>query len=267
MNLNPPPPSLEEFKKSATAETPAPSYTPFQTSFASISLHRTDRIRLLQFPQSDIVAIRAVIKRSWIKGIQNEGTYSSSYEFKLFGNPWNGQGNEAITSRIVLREVFAYLYSVGWILHASTDVSKKEFDKDTLIFRKQQHPPPESNWISISFNETDKLRLIGAAKELIAAFGVLLKNMRLLQGEYWKDQRNNAWEFKINGRPWRAFGEETVTTRLLVLKLLETLEKQGWSLYLSVDQSNGHGNQTSETDSWFCVRDKQWIQGSAVFHR
>ena len=167
-----------------------------------------------------------------------------------------------------MREVFAYLFAVGWILHASTDVSKKEFDKDTLIFRKQQTPPPESEWMSISFNQTDRLRLIGDPDgKLREAFRGMLKGMSLLQEEGWKDVGRNAWEFKLNGHPWRATGEETMSTRLLLLKLVETMERGGWSLYASVDQNEGRGESTSETDSWFCVREKGWSEGSTVFHR
>lgn len=165
-----------------------------------------------------------------------------------------------------MREILAHLFSVGWILHASTDLSKKETDKDTLIFRKQQTPPPESEWISISFNQSDRLRLIGADTELIEAFRQLLKGRGKLQNEFWKDQVLNAWEFKIHGNPWWATGEETVKTRELVLKMLEVLEMYGWSLYASIDQ-NQAGEHSSETDSWFCVRDKGWVMGSSVFHR
>lgn len=167
-----------------------------------------------------------------------------------------------------MREMLARLYQEGWILHASTDVSKKQLDKDTLMFRKQESAPPAAEWISISFNMSDRLRLIGADTELISAVRQLLQNMRLLQTDCgWKDQRLGAWEFKINGYPWRASGEETMTTRLLLLRLLETLEQHGWSLYASVDQSTSSGDNVSETDSWFCVRDKGWRPGSAVFHR
>lgn len=244
-----------------------PSYTAFHTSFASVSLHSTDRIRLLQFPPSEFPAFRDVINRSWPFGIQNERQYAGSFEFKLRGNPWRGQGSDAIPARILMREILAHLFRLGWILHASTDTSKKEFDKDTLIFRKQQHPPPDSDWISISFNMTDRMRLIGAPPDLVADVKVLLGQMKLLQSEFWKDQRLQAWEFKIYGRPWRPTGEETMSTRLLLLKLLETLEAKGWSLYASVDQSMATGDHVSETDSWYCVRDKSWVQGSAVFHR
>ncbi|KAE8441805.1 hypothetical protein EG329_004258 [Mollisiaceae sp. DMI_Dod_QoI] len=246
----------------------APSYTPFRTTFASISLHRSDRLRLLGFPQSDIQAIRNVIQSSYSKGIQKEQPYAMSHEFKLYGNPWYGQSSDTVISRILIREMLAYLFRIGWILHASTDVSKKELDKDTLFFRKQQVPPPVSDFISISFNMSDRLRLIGAPPKLVQAVKETLAGLGLLQQDLgWKDASLGAWEFKIKGYPWRASGEETMTTRLLLLKMLECLESHGWSLYASVDQSTGSGEGSSETDSWYCVKDRNWVEGAAVFHR
>lgn len=270
--MNPFPSDIE--KKSGqlapqyTLSEQAPSYAAFRTSFASISLHRADRLRLIAFPQADIDAIRQVIKASWRKGIQKEQKYGRSYEFKVYGNPWYGQGDDAVTSRILIRGVLAYLFSIGWILHASTDVSKKEFDKDTLFFRRQQQAPPPSDWISITFNQSDRLRLIGADANLIEDVKNTLAGLGLLQTDIgWKDKINGAWEFKIRGYPWHASGEETMTTRFLLLKMLEILEAHGWSMYASVDQSMGHGEHTSETDSWYCVKDKNWVPGMAVFHR
>lgn len=244
------------------------SFASFRTTFASISLHRTDRLRLLGFQTADIQGIRDVIQSSYRKGIQQEQLYGGSHEFKFHGNPWSGQGSDAIIARILMREILAYLFSIGWILHASTDVSKKEFDKDTLFFRKQQVPPPASDWISISFNLSDRLRLIGAPPQLVQDMKGLLSRLGLLQQDMgWKDANLKAWEFKIRGYPWRASGEETMSTRLLLLKMLECLESHGWSLYASVDQNTGHGEHTSETDSWYCVKDRNWVPGAAVFHR
>jgi hypothetical protein len=262
MNLNGAPPASFE----TSEKMPAPSYSPSRTAFASISLHQYDRMRLMQFPQEDIAALRRVIQQTWHRGIQEERPYSVSHEFKLKGYPWSGQGKDAIPARIVMREIFAYLYSNGWILHASTDISKKLSDKDTLIFRKQQTAPPPSDWFCISFNQGDRLRLIGASEELLNSFRQLLNSMGLLQNEFWKESHNNAWEFKLNGYPWLATGEETMTTRLLILNMVGTLESHGWTLYASLDQSTA-GEKTSETDSWYCVRDKNWVPGMAVFHR
>jgi hypothetical protein len=269
--MNPFPSEIEKsnrFQQQYTPSAPAPSYAPFRTTFASISLHRSDRLRLIAFPQSDIDAIRGVIKASWRKGIQKEQKYGMSHEFKLYGNPWYGQSDDAITSRVLIRGLLAHLFSVGWILHASTDVSKKELDKDTLFFRMQQQAPPPSHWISISFNQCDRLRLIGADPMLIEDIKCTIAGLGLLQTDLgWKDMSLGAWEFKIKGYPWQASGEETMTTRFLLLKLLERLEANGWSLYASVDQSAVHGEHTSEADSWYCVKDKNWVPGMAVFHR
>jgi len=220
---------------------------------------------MMQFPPEDISAIRDIIKRSWSKGLQAQGPYSASYEFKLYGNPWHGQGSDAIPARIIMREILSYLFSQGWILHVNTDVSKSEFDTDSLIFRKQQSSPPSSEWVAISFNQNDRLRLIGAPQGLLADVRVLLKEMKLLQAENWKDRNLDAWEYKLHGRPWFATGEDTIKTRVLLLRLLETLERKGWSVYASIDQSTrGAG---LETDSWYIIRDKAWVEGAAVFHR
>lgn len=98
-------------------------------------------------------------------------------------------------------EIFAYLFSIGWIMTASTDVSKKQFDKDTLVFRHQPAPSPPSIWCAISFNQSDRLRVIGAPPELVTAFQGLLKSMGMLQDELWKDRPRGAYEFKIYGTP------------------------------------------------------------------
>jgi len=235
-----------------------PANSGFRTSFASLSLHGIDRIRFLQLPQENIFALHSVVQTSWHLGIQAVQKYSLSHEFKLNGSPWRGQGSDAIPARIVMRSILAYLFSVGWILQASTDVSKKEYDKDTLIFRKQETPPPESEWIAISFNQSNRLRLIGANAQLIGAFRTMLKGTRLLQGEGWKDKSRNTWEFKIQGAPWMASGEERMVARLLLLKMVETLERYGWRLYASVDQNEAYVGQSGKTDSWFCVRKKGW---------
>jgi hypothetical protein len=155
--------------------------------------------------------------------------------------------------------ILAYLYSVGWILQASTNVTKMEYDKDAFIFRKQETPPPETDWIAISFNQSNRLRLIGANSQLISAFRTMLKVTKLLAGEGWKDKSRKTWEFKIQGAPWiAASGEEKMVVKLLLLKLVETLEKHGWSLYASVDQNAASMGPSGKTDTWFCTRKKGW---------
>jgi hypothetical protein len=112
------PPSL---KPQQEVEPTPPPYSGFKTTLASILLFEGDCIRIVQLPPKDIDAVRGVIKQMWSKGIQKERLlHSSCYEFKLHGNPWNGSTwtrSESIQSRILMREIFAYLFSVGWIVH------------------------------------------------------------------------------------------------------------------------------------------------------
>lgn len=55
----------------------------FQTTFASLSMHMTDRLRLLQFPVGTIEIIRATITANWPRGVQATRDYYGSHEFKV----------------------------------------------------------------------------------------------------------------------------------------------------------------------------------------
>ena len=90
--------------------------------------------------------------------------------------------------------VLSALHHQGWYLLASTDVSKKEADKDTLIFQLGIPPPPTS-FFAVSFNEWDKLRLIGAPPELISAVQQAL-GLNSIQREEWV-YSGKAYQFKL----------------------------------------------------------------------
>lgn len=261
------PPTRPQHSSEMPQKTTVPAEPePFRTTFASLSLHRTDRIRLLQFPDHIIVAIRTIIQRFSNKGIQDERILNTSHEFKLRGNPWTGMDSESIPSRLLMREMLAYLFSQGWISMASTNISKNEFDQDTIFFRRQLPPPPPSIWLAISFNKSDRLQLIGAPADLITGFRELLENMKLLQDGGIKDEGKDVYEFKCIGRPWRAMAEETMNTRRTFLRMLELLESIGWSLYASLNQNNGRADMP-EAESWYCVKEQGWTPGKTVFHR
>jgi len=222
---------------------------------------------MLQFPAEDIISVREIINHFWPSKLHSEREYAAAYEFRLHGHPWNAQGKESVPSRIIIREIFAYLYSVGWLLHVSTDVSKKDNDKDTLIFRNQGKPPPKADWLAISFNQRNRLRLIGVDEELISAFKLLMKNMRLWDKDGWKEEHSNTFEMRLHDHPWWPVDEDTVTMRALLLKMMETLEHHGWTVYSSLDQSNGHGPASRESDTWYCMRLQKWQPGNFVHHR
>jgi len=233
--------------------------------FACVSMNMSDRLRLIQFPAEVIDLTRTAIKSAWPKGIQEERNYYGAHEFKLRGNPWRGQSGDAIPSRSLMCTVLATLYNLGWVVLHSTDISKKQLDKDSILFRHQMGPVIPCTWLSISFNRGDLLRLIHAPPEMIPAFRSMFGP--LLQSEGWKVS-GVAYEFKCRGYPWFAAGSEAVSTRVLLLSMLSVLESQGFKLYASLDQNTGPGGESniSETDSWYCCRPMGWTPGMQVYY-
>jgi len=135
----------------------------------------------------------------------------------------------------------------GWNLIQSSDVSKKPGDKDTLFFENAT-PDPDAQIFSISFNMTDRIRVIDApqfinyVREAIkTTWGKGIQNERDYKGSH---------EFKLHGNPWWADGSETVHARVLLAQILANFRALGFKLYASVDLSMGtqHG---ADLESWF----------------
>ncbi|KAK9357298.1 hypothetical protein V1504DRAFT_442894 [Lipomyces starkeyi] len=203
--------------------------TPFRTTFASLSMYMRDRTRLLRFPDRDVTQIQDIIRRAWPRGIQDTRVYDAAKEVKLYGNPWSVSSWRA--EKTEARRLLCQ------ILH------------DTLLFRYQQPPPPSCIWMSILFDRGDLLHLIEAPQDLgrvlVQAYG---EKVQIYQF------KGSVFEIKFRGNPWRAYGTDTVQTRLILLTILECLEQQGFSLYASIDQDNGPGgdSHSSEADRLFC---------------
>ena len=87
----------------------------------------------------------------------------------------------------------------------SRDISQKAQDKALLIYREGLLPPP-CQFIAISFNDSDRLRILGGSSGNLASRGPpydvinAIKNVWAgnVQKERWKVQ-GVAWEFKLEG--------------------------------------------------------------------
>jgi hypothetical protein len=224
---------------------------------ATLSLCHSDCLQLMQFSEAEIDGIRQVIQRCWVcrdPAIQSERFHLAlMYEFKLRGHLWYDR-KDVIQARILVREIFAYLYSIGWIFSFSVDVSR-----NTFVFKKQETLPPPVTWLCIFFAGRDKLRLTGAPSEVVAAFREILRAYGPLQSEAWKDQSLDVYEFKLRGFPWYGSGDELINVRVMVLHFVAVLETLGWSSYahicldLSADSSRG------KVDTWYYVKPNDWI--------
>ncbi|KAH8785714.1 hypothetical protein F5883DRAFT_535919 [Diaporthe sp. PMI_573] len=252
-----PPPSFLEATASAGSSQDASS---FQTRFACVTLNLTDRMRFINFSARETSTLRGVLGSVW--PIQDVRPYGGADEIKFKGYPWQERVNGDDQARRLIRRMLEALYDMGWVLQAAVDVSRKELDKDSLVFRYQNPPPPPCDWLSISFDWTDKMKIVDAppgelAEALIAEFKAKyrLKSHELEGGRL---------KLKFHGQPWQASGEDTVMSRMLLLSLLGTLERFGYSLYASIDQVNGSG---VEADVLVVTRQQGWKPGMPIWHR
>lgn len=128
--MDPPPDYTEASGSSSRALSPA-----FQTTFTCISLNMTDRMRLIRFPQKHVQQVEEAVRRAWPKGVQEIRKYGVSHEIKLRGNPWSGitWDQEKVAARGMISELLGELYSIGWVLKASVDLSKKQRDKGKCL--------------------------------------------------------------------------------------------------------------------------------------
>ncbi len=216
----------------------------------SISLNMTDRIRLIGLPVDVINEIKRAIIISWGE-IQEEGEYHTSFEFKLKGDPWIGEGNDAVYSRRLLTAMLKTMAQFGWNLIQAADVSKKQGDTDTLFFEKGI-PDPDAELFAISFNMGDKIRIIDAP-----SFDVCVKDAIRSQWPGGIQHRRDycgSIEYKLSGYPWEARGSETVHSRMLLCQIIANVRAKGYKLYGSVDISigscNGDSSGHSDLESW-----------------
>ncbi|WVQ99269.1 hypothetical protein IAU59_006401 [Kwoniella sp. CBS 9459] len=222
----------------------------FPHLFACLHLGRSDRVRLIGLPQSAVGPVEEAIRRVWMAGVQQSGAYYSGWEWKLSGNPWYGQGAEAVYARRLLCHILHALSTIGWDLHMSCDLSKKGFDKDTLILHSVQ--PHQKYYFSISFNESDKIRIIDPPDMFVRdAFIRAVQTWPLgIQSQFEKEP--GATQLKLRGNPWfTSDGGQVCQARILACTVLSAMESVGFELVGSVDMSMGNGDRSLDLDTWF----------------
>ncbi|KAI0125526.1 hypothetical protein BJ170DRAFT_684792 [Xylariales sp. AK1849] len=98
--------------------------------------------------------------------------------------------------------------------------------------------------------EGDKVRFIGAPMETVQAAVEALALAGLLdKANPYVDRYYH--ELKMKGWPWLNHGHQAVDSRLIILKLMSVLEKNGWFVYASLDQRAQYSTVT-HWDAYRC---------------
>ena len=267
---------LSSLLPSSSTAAPAPPLPAFHTRFACLQLSMTDRLRLINLPQADTSAVHATVAQVWHDrrgSIQAERLYGGSHEIQLYGNPWSYSSiaERVVPRRRLVARVLACLWDRGWAVLAATDVSCTQRAKASVLLRRRQSPAPSRReWCALSFLSGDLLvvsdapRAVkggrGLVEEMVAAMGLAGQRHRALPEQ-------GAYEIKFKGYPWRAEREDTVKQRIMLITLLDVLERHGWSLYTSVQLDPGPEGETfSGADTWICQKEEAWEEDLPVYH-
>ncbi|KAL6913624.1 hypothetical protein FSST1_011384 [Fusarium sambucinum] len=216
--LSPPssdlPPSFEE---SISADPPI-----FKTQFACITFNKHDRIRLMNFTQVEVQAVKQVVKTHWKPGLAQTRPYGESTEIWVRGRPWVYDSNGNDDARRLILLILETLFDLGWVVQCSLDITRKSESKDAIL----------------------------------QTFGRDVRRREITLERF---------KIHIGIQPWEPSGTDTVTTRLLLLKLIETLERCGFTIYATIG-SKGE-DEEGAADLLVCQRAKDWVPGAPIWHR
>lgn len=228
------------------------------TSFFALSLNKTDRIRLHRASR-DLIQIMNNssygVPRLWRQGIQHETIINGALEFKLKGNPWLSNLDEAVESRRLLNNIFNLLSRYGWNLYATCDLTKHLGNKSTFFFRSKPIDPKSLLNFCVSLNESDKIRLIDSDMSLIEQVRLAI-NKGWLRGIQNESDYYGSWQFKLRGNPFSCFGSDHIYACVLMCLILNNIEKRGFRLLCSADVSGkyistNNGSCALDLHTWF----------------
>jgi hypothetical protein len=116
----------------------------------------------------------------------------------------------------------------------------------------------------MTFDRGDRLKLLDTPpRDLQVALATTIGSPNISRTEATGDH----FEIKMHGSPWYPHGVETVRTRIMVLRILETMERFGYSLYASIDQDTSADDRPGQADVLHFHRQKGWTHGMPVWHR
>jgi len=258
--------------------------SPLSSTYATLSFHKTDTIRLLHFPPALATALEPVVLASWPLGLESksQSTAEQSAEFKCKGKPFGYYNMQHKVGGLrLVRDVLTVLHDHGWDLVTSVMCSKRYTAKDTLIFRHRQGHQgqpgnrngagPSVEWLVLAPMARDKLRVLYDADGVKLHgdpeddqhrdhLGVLISGIKkTLEGLGCFDKgdwSHDSFEFQLKGKPWRSRGETSVTVRIMLMRLLELMDGYGWRLYATFVQRTG-ADEDKILDTWYFVRERR----------
>lgn len=271
------PPSFAEATKSSSADSSS-----FDTpGLACISFFDYNRLRLHNFPTALSTSVQLLCEDKWAARIKLKDCKAIPLgrEIRFHGGPWADHRHGK--SQVIVRQILEHLYDEGWVLKQSLNMCRsKESDSggkqtylevanfgktyshtshtntDTVFFSQKQPPPPPCDWLCLSTDARDRLKIQEApppdlAMAILAMLGDKVQSLA---------PAGQDWEIKFKGWPFASFDRDGQKgTQLLMASLLDKMEEFGFVLYGKVDIHGG-----DYPDTLFFVRPKGWVAGQPL---
>jgi len=238
----------------------------FTITFSGPEMGLRDSLYLNYCRESEVQLILEAAREAWPPGVKHHKTQVQyGYRIKLNGTPFQevmmGFQSESVWARNFLSVMFLKLGRRGWVPYVPSDL--RRFG-DTVSIFMQYDPKSASAFANTSamavvgLHESDKMQFInvdGSAAQLL--YDVVSKawHSNVAMKEKKTDSKNgftplSYHEITMCGSPWGwTTGEkDAVHGRLSVLRVVETMAKQGWRMVLNC-------NVRPTTDTLFFVRD------------
>ncbi|CAK4076103.1 unnamed protein product [Aphanomyces euteiches] len=216
--------------------------------FPTLAMHRSDRIRLFNFPNEATQWITdAVVASTWPHkdvAISHKDTY---VEFKLGGYPWLPNGEDTVHARRLMQQILFTFRTNGYALYTSTGIFNNELSKDILIF--EQREPCTLSMFSISLNQHDTLRVIDAPHDIVELITTCIQTNYAGGSVRVSEYTPGCQQFKLWSSPWfdglKPFGT------MIVAHVFAQLNAAGWRLYATIKQTTK--SDKNAKDSWYFV--------------
>lgn len=213
--------------------------------YVSISFVKTDRIRLVNAPVKISDVLHQVLMRYFRDGAVKTARKHECFEYKTTGKLKCSPGNESIAARLMISEILQEFLANGYEIQTAIDISRKDSDKDILLFREAE--PLRTKFFCLSPRFKNQLTFINTPPEMIEVAKQLLFDCKFECSDLLKDQV--SYTIELGGSPWHSVAKGNgIHGRVLILALINVFSKHGWRVKASMDATVHQNKADGSTD-------------------
>ncbi|VUC37405.1 unnamed protein product [Clonostachys rosea] len=199
----------------------------FKSSMASIVFFDADKIQFYRFPEEIITIMHSLFTETWDEGVREVKDYEKARQIRLYGVPFKWDRDHNKETRAMLLKIISTLHDLGWIIYTAADFNERDTSRTSLVFRYQVPAPPPCNWLSVSMEDHNHLRIAPLPHpDLISAL------LEVFGDEVYKKRVTDSdIIMKFSSQVFNSDHDDAALLNDLMLSMLEAFEKFGYTIY------------------------------------